>query len=444
MTADSTLPLDQWAEAQARTSAEKMALAVSATSLVMHRRGFGHTIRPVRGSVLAAIGSSLSEEEPDYFFHWLRDSAAIMDAALVLVRNGIDAEVWRRRFAEFVAFSLDLRQIGGPRFLREVDFRTLTAPEMQQFLRTDAEIAAIEGERVQSEVRYNADGSLDFLRWCRPQHDGPAARALAVLRFWQADAIEADAQGGAAELIRLDLDYTVNHAFMPCYDIWEEESAHHYYTCLMQFAALQKGAQWAQARGEDDFTATLEAAAATMPDKLDRFWSPEKGIYLSRIMPAGQTTMKPLDFAAILGVLHAGLESGPHSVADEGVRRTLNHLEDLFAAEYALNREAGAGLALGRYTGDLYFSGGAYFFCTLGAAEFYYKLALAEGDADLIAKGDAILGMARRSIPASGEISEQFDQTTGEQTSAKSLTWSYAAFITAWDARRKAVTAEDR
>src|SRR4029450_12060677 len=111
----------------------------------------------------------------------------------------------------------------------------------------------------------------------------------------------------------------------------------------------------------------------------------------------------------------------------------------LFAPDYVLNREAGAGLALGRYKNDVYFSGGAYFFCSFGAAEFYYKLAAETGDAELIAKGDAILEMARRSIPPSGDISEQFDQTTGEQTSAKNLTWSYASFLTAWDARKHAL-----
>lgn len=440
-----TLSLDEWTDAQARISAGKMAECVSATSIVKQRPGFGQTIRPAKGSVIAAIGSAHSETEPDYFFHWLRDSAAIMNAALVLIKRGIDAEAWKQRFADFVRFSLDLQRISGSRFLRETgDLHERTAPKLRQFLRPDAELAAVEGERVLGEVRYNADGALDFLRWSRPQHDGPAARALAALRFVEANAVAGQALASVAELIRLDLDYTAGHVCEPCYDIWEEELAQHYYTCLVQFAALTKGADWADARGEADYATRLAAAAAPIRDRLDGFWSAEKGHYLSRIMPDGQTTPKELDFAVILGVLHAGLATGPHSIADERVMQTLNRLEALFAAEYALNRKAGAGLALGRYTGDNYFSGGAYFFCTFGAAEFYYKLAAATANASLIAKGDAILDMARQSIPPSGEISEQFDQTTGEQTSAKSLTWSFASFLTAWDARKHAREAETR
>nr|WP_281806072.1 glycoside hydrolase family 15 protein [Methylocystis echinoides] len=46
--------------------------------------------------------------------------------------------------------------------------------------------------------------------------------------------------------------------------------------------------------------------------------------------------------------------------------------------------------------------------------------------------------MVRAHTPASGELSEQFDQRSGAQTSAKNLTWSYAAFVTAFAARRAA------
>ena len=439
------LPLGEWADAQAIISAEHMAKRVSATAIVKHRAGFSHSIHPAPGSVLAAIGSADDESEPDYFFHWLRDSAAVLDAALVLIGEGMDAEGWKRRFADFVAFSLALSGISGARFLAEhADRERRTEPRLRQFLRPDAEIAAIEGDTVLGEVRYNADGTLDFLRWSRPQHDGVATRALTCLRYLEHGAVLDEAMPAIATLIRQDLAYTLKYAGSPCVDIWEEESAQHYYTLLAQYAALQQGASWAAERGDITLSAEMTEIARRLEDRLEDFWSAEQGFYLSRIMPAGQTTTKELDLAVILGVLHAGRRNGRHSIKDVRVAKTLEKLEELFAADYALNREAGAGLALGRYKGDLYFSGGAYFFCTFGAAEFYYKLAAATRDASLLAKADAILAMARRSIPASGEISEQFDQTTGAQTSARSLTWSYASFLTCWQARRAAIAAAGR
>ena len=110
---------------------------------------------------------------------------------------------------------------------------------------------------------------------------------------------------------------------------------------------------------------------------------------------------------------------------------TLARLEELFEQAYAINhnRPAGRAPALGRYAGDKYYSGGAYYFSTLGAAEFCYR----NGEFE---RGDAYLETVRAFTPESGDLSEQFDQTSGAQTSARHLAWSYAAFLTAVAARR--------
>jgi glucoamylase len=93
---------------------------------------------------------------------------------------------------------------------------------------------------------------------------------------------------------------------------------------------------------------------------------------------------------------------------------------------------------MGRYAGDSYFSGGAYYFSTLGAAEFCFLAAAAHsGEASAwIARGDAFLETVRAFTPENGDLSEQFDQRTGAQTSARHLAWSYAAFISCVAARR--------
>ena len=101
---------------------------------------------------------------------------------------------------------------------------------------------------------------------------------------------------------------------------------------------------------------------------------------------------------------------------------------------------------MGRYAGDVYYSGGAYYFSTLGAAEFCFRAAAlarrADGDArHWFERGDAYLATVRAYTPASGDLSEQFDQRSGAQTSAKHLAWSYAAFISCVSARRIAAAA---
>lgn len=439
MSSASQPTLEDWAENQARHCAAKLAEAVSATALLRKRDFFGQTVRPAKGSVVASPTST----NPDYFFHWLRDSAAVMEAVRILIRSGENVEGWTRRFNEFVTFSLGLRNISGREFLEShAGFRNKVFPDFLQYVRSDHDIGAVEGERVLGEARYNADGALDFICWNRPQHDGPAARALTCMRFWNEGLVDGDERLRLKDLIRRDLDYTAYNAGEPSYDIWEEELAQHYYTVLVQFAALAKGTRWAEVEVSLNCAEHFREQALALAELLQQFWFEKGGFLRSRLPQNGVESEKALDFAVILGVLHAGLEGGSHSVEDPQVRATFQKLEELFAEEYAINRDRKSGLACGRYKGDNYVSGGAYYFSTFGAAEYCYRLAAAvpSETADLIAKGDAILSRTRDFIPASGDLSEQFDKTTGEQTSASNLAWSYACFITAWDTRRAALT----
>jgi glucoamylase len=58
--------------------------------------------------------------------------------------------------------------------------------------------------------------------------------------------------------------------------------------------------------------------------------------------------------------------------------------------------------------------------------------------ADRFDRGDAFLSTVRAFTPPSGDLPEQFDQSTGEQPSAPHLAWSYAAFISCIAARKTA------
>jgi glucoamylase len=430
-----TLPLADWIERQAEISAAKMARAISATGLVFERPGFGQTVRPAVGSILASPETEPGGG-PDYFFHWIRDGAAVMEA-MRLLAGGRDGKAWVARFEDCVRFSLALGRICGEGFLRNGEFRARVTPDFLKFVRPDAEIAALSGERVLGDVRYGADGQLDFIKWSRPQHDGAALEALVAIRFWH----DGRSSGGAAraeleEMIGRDLDYSARHIGDPCYDIWEEDLGEHYYPRLVQLAALEAGGTWCIARGDRARGEACRAAAARLAPALDAFWSAEDGFYRSRIGDAPNP--KALDMSVILALLHAGREHGAHSIADARMGATLNRLKAHFAAVYPLNRERGLPFALGRYPGDRYFDGSAWYLCSFAAAEFEYRRAAALGDPAPVAHGDAILDAVRAYVPESGALSEQFHPATGAQLSARNLTWSYAAFLTAWNARKAA------
>jgi glucoamylase len=155
-----------------------------------------------------------------------------------------------------------------------------------------------------------------------------------------------------------------------------------------------------------------------------------------------------LDTSVILSVLHSRDGSDVHSARDPRMHATLDRLAELFDQLYPINhgRPRERAPAIGRFADDVYYSGGAWYAATLGAAEFCFLAADAparggEERARWVARGDAFLATVRAFTPPSGDLSEQFDRRTGEQTSAKHLAWSYASFISCMTARRAVVFA---
>jgi len=431
-----------WLDAQHRRAASAMLMSISAVSLEKRRPGFGQTVRPHRGSIVASPVLADWDPEPDYFFHWFRDSAVVIEALRLLLEAGHVGPEALGHFSDFVDFSLSLRSLDGGTLLAERSWRERCSPQFEKFLRSDSELGAVKGEKVVAEARVNPDATLDFSSWTRPQHDGAPMRALVALRWAHAVPLPRDLKLRVAELVRIDLAFTERHWREPAYDIWEEEKGLHYYTLCVSAAALQEGARWLEEEDEPALAHRYRLEVSSIHSRLDGFWLSESGHYRSRVLDAGARSSKELDISVILAAIHAAGEGAMHTVDDPRMHDTLDRLEALFDRTYAINqaRAAHAGPAMGRYEGDVYFSGGAYYFSTLGAAEFCFRAALhSDKAAAWMERGDAFLQTVRAYTPASGEMSEQFDQRTGAQSSARHLAWSYACFITCIAARRAAL-----
>jgi glucoamylase len=459
--------LDDWVETEARFAAGAMLRAVSATQIIKERPGFGQRVAPRPGSVVASPVLAAYDPDPDYFFHWFRDSAIIIDALRVAAIGQLETRLAVERLREFVDFNQALRKLDGRGFLRRGHFRDKVQPSFLQYVRPDDEIEAVFGDAVLGEARVNPDGTLDFTRWARPQNDGPALQALALTRWRDAHPeLDEHLQAAILELVIGDLDFIRSRAAGRSFDIWEEDSAYHYYTQLVQAEALARGAEQLAEIGDAVGASACRSVADTLAPSLDTYWSEQDGSYHSRMGVADGGAGKGLDIAVILGVLHAERATGAHSVLDPKAQATLAALEDSFDAEYPINRDRSPdqGPALGRYASDGYFGGNPWYLATLAAAEFYFKLAIALRSgarmpetaenahfrerlragtpaAAAFGRGDSFIRAVQAYTPSSGDLSEQFDRTTGAQTSAKHLAWSYAAFITAAASRRQAARA---
>jgi glucoamylase len=433
-------PLERWIDRQYRYATTAMLASISPTGIVKRRPAFAQLIRARRGAIVASVQLAAYDPDPDYFFHWFRDSAVIIDALRLLYEDRTVGEEALGHLHDFVRFSLSLQQLDGRELVATPGWRERVAPEFRRFLREDGDLAATHGEAVAADVRVNADGTLDISRWGRPQYDGPALRALALLRWSAAAPLKGDLESALANLVRADLLFIHRHWREPCFDIWEEEQGLHYYTLCVAAAALEAGATWLGSRGEQELAQRLQADPPAIRRILEDYWLPAEGHYRSRVLSDGTRSSKELDIAVILAAIHVA-DTDRRAVNDPHMYRTLARLSALFDAAYPINRNRPAerGPAMGRYAGDVYYSGGAYYFSSLGAAEFCFQAARDHAvapAAELVARGDAYLETVRTFTPPSGEMSEQFDQRSGGQTSAKQLAWSHAALISCVAARR--------
>ena len=449
---------ESWLERQLGHCAGAMLSSVSPVSIMKQRPGFGQTVHPVAGAIVASPALGDWDPDPDYFFHWFRDSAVVIDALrLLYIDRRIGGEALQH-LRDFTRFSLGLNQLDGRAAAAAADRRARVAPDFLQYLREDDELARVRGDAVAAETRVNPDGTLDISRWARPQHDGPPLRALALLRWAAGGHLDAPLLAEVGALIRFDIDFTLRHWREPSYDIWEEESGHHYYTLRVSAAALAEAAVWLQGLGDTALAQRCRDESRAVLGLLDGYWMDEgagdrdeaHGYFRSRVLADGQPSAKLLDIAVILSAIHSGGTEAAHGPADPRMQATLARLDALFDAAYPINhgRAPGRGTAMGRYAGDVYFSGGAYYFSTLGAAEFCFRAASLAGGNDArhgrhwMGRGDAYLATVRAYTPADGALSEQFDQRSGAQTSAKQLAWSYAAFISCVWARRIAAAGQ--
>lgn len=404
-------------------------------------------LKPAPGSLVAAP----SFDNPDYYFHWNRDSALVVSTLLRFVsqvEGAPAADKIRVFLADFVRFSAQLQASETPYAL--------------------------------GEVRFNVDGSVDEIPWSRPQHDGPALRVLALLDLLALGdgAASAETRALARQVIKADLDH-LSYAFeAKSYDLWEYSFGHHFFTRLVQLSALERGAQEVPALARREW----KTAATGLRRDLAHHWNEKDGIYhfsLGKVTNWEGNEVPEVgagrDASTVLGALSAGYLEGAFSLSDPKILGTAWVVEDYFRRAYPLNEKHAYAPAIGRHPDDDYYGGNPWFVNTSAYGELYYRLSaeLSGGEAPFLvikenraffesalgrslklgtnlrqsdalreelstalrAKGDGFLATMMEYVAEDGMMAEQFSKDDGRPISAVDLTWSYSAFLSAALAR---------
>jgi glucoamylase len=388
------------------------------------RSVISNSTRPdVRAGMVVA---SPSRRDPDYYYDWVRDTALTMRSLI------------------------DYYEIKKDPKIKKMIFTWVEAETYRQGLPTLSGLG---------EPKYFIDGSGYTGPWGRPQNDGPALRAIAMIKFARLmlaegnqDYVIKNLYRGilpADSVIKKDLEYTARSWIEHSFDLWEEEKGVHFYTLMAQQVALQEGSKLAAELGDGGAAQFYRSESIKVAQKIKReFIHPRLGIIVTTQRSAALGYKNQgLDVAPLLALLHTYPYQNIFALGDYNIQKYINQLITTFGDIYAINKAfPDLGVSLGRYPEDRYdgyqtsSQGNPWFLSTLALAEFYClereeasrkrpisALARARSQERIERQFQRALFHSNRQ----GQMSEQFNQNTGHMQGAPELTWSYNAFMTA-------------
>lgn len=377
-----------------------------------------------------AVMASPSKYHPNYYYDWVRDSAIAMDLV----------ETWYEQTKSLADKERLLNYVSR---VEKIQHQPQSIP----------------GQDILGEPKFYLDGRPYDGPWGRPQNDGPALRALTLIRFAntliennEINYVHAHLYGGGLDpitmgAIKMDLEYTAHHWQEENFDLWEEIYGHHFFTRMAQRKALLEGATLARLLNEDSSATFYENQALLIEEQLQHHVN-NKLIQATLPPHAGPQKTDELDSAVILAVLLANTEDGVFSPDNTYVKNTVMALNNQFKSLYPLNNNQKGAILFGRYPGDTYDGyesnsiGNPWFILTATMAEYYYTLAdmLSATPENIpkitnyIKQGDGYLTLIKTYAPDL-YLSEQINLNTGSPQGAYSLSWSYVAVLRAINAR---------
>ncbi|KFY89905.1 hypothetical protein V500_05399, partial [Pseudogymnoascus sp. VKM F-4518 (FW-2643)] len=405
----------------------------------------GSTGACVSGAASGLVMASPSQTNPDYFYTWTRDSALTFKCIVDTFINSYSASL-QVEIENYIIAQAKLQTVSNPS-------------------------GSFSDGSGLGEPKFNPDGTAFTGSWGRPQRDGPALRATALIaysRWLIANGYTSTATDLVWPVIQNDLSYVTQYWSETGYDLWEEVGGgYSFFTVAAQHRALVEGANLATQLGKTCSNCLTQAPQVLC--LLQNFWN--SGGYIVSNTNSGRTGK---DANSILGSIHT---FDPSAACDSSTfqpcsdRALANHkaVVDSFRSIYTINSgiAAGVAVAVGRYAEDSYQGGNPWYLNTLAAAELLYDALIQWNNIgsititstslafwkDLYSSAavgtyasststyttlynavktyaDGFVSNAATYTPSAGNLAEQYSRSTGAPLSAVDLTWSYAALLT--------------
>ncbi len=368
-----------------------------------------------------AIIASPSKNAPNYFYHWVRDAGLTMLEITTLY---------------------DMMNDGNSK--RALENRIWLWIDFEKKLQEKALSKSFLGEPI-----FTVSGDIYPFEWGRPQNDGPAIRALAMINFCESLL----RQGRFAEarylysnelpaksVIKIDLEYVASKWQEQNYDLWEEVKGQHFFTRMAQRASLIKGANLAEKIYDPKAAEYYRSKAKELTLTLRAHQDSNRKIIVPTLDQTDGWKHKSsqLDVSVILGSLYFALDDGFYDLNDIGIENTVNRLQDSFKNIYQVNHQhPEKAPAIGRYPEDVYNGNGfgegnPWFLATNAYAEYYCRKSFISQNStekeQLRNYGLKFLDRSIFHVDPEGRMPEQFNRYSGYTQGAKDLTWSYISY----------------
>ncbi|CRG83125.1 glucoamylase [Talaromyces islandicus] len=407
-----------------------------------------------KGISEGVVVASPSKTDPNYWYTWTRDSALTLKCLV----------------DEFIGGNSDLESV------------------IKEYISTSASIQGIsnpsgdlsDGSGL-GEPKFMVNATAFTGDWGRPQRDGPALRATAMMAY--ANYLIGNGDNSTADsivwpIVKNDLAYVAQYWNKTGFDLWEETDGSSFFATAVQHRALVEGDALAKSLGH-----SCDDCASQAPQVLcflQSYWNGS-----SIVANFADNGRSGIDVNSAIGIIAT---FDPEADCDDATfqpcssRSLASHkvLVDSFRDIFTLNANisSGSAVAIGRYPEDVFQGGNPWYLATSAAAEVLYD-ALYQWDKigsinitstslaffkdiyssasvgtyssdsseykDIVSAvktyADGFLSIVAKYTPSDGTLSEQFQRDHGAPMSASGLTWSYAALLTAASRRASKVPA---
>jgi glucoamylase len=213
------------------------------------------------------------------------------------------------------------------------------------------------------EPKYLVDGTRFNGAWGRPQRDGPALRAIALMTYsnWliknKGSAGSKEAKNIIWPIISNDLSYVGQYWNQTGFDLWEETLGSSFFTIQNQHRALVEGAQLAHDLG---VTCTGCDQAPEVLCFLQSFWNGEYivsniNVDNDRTGLDGNSILGPISIFDIDAYCDSPTLQPCHSQSLANFKVLMDTFRDLYTINSGIPE--GQGVAVGRYAEDVYMGG---------------------------------------------------------------------------------------